>query len=97
MNLPMQRHYFAVGSSRIDMERSWFSRLLGNPMFKSFLLFSIFRAFYGAGILLVTWFLATETENPWWVSILFLLASMIFSRLLFRFIKSFRKSVDDSN
>ena len=56
MNLPMHRHYFAVGFSRIDMERSWFSRLVDNPLFKSFLLFSIFRAFYGAGILLVTWF-----------------------------------------
>jgi len=97
MNLPMQRHYFAVGLSRIDMERSWFSRLVDNPLFKSFLLFSIFRAFYGAGILLVTWFLVTETENPWWISILFLIASMIFSRLLFRFIKNFRKPVEDAN
>tara|TARA_B100000902_G_scaffold20031_1_gene24010 strand:- start:4658 stop:4870 length:213 start_codon:yes stop_codon:yes gene_type:complete len=68
-----------------------------NPLFKTFLFFSIFRAFYGAGILAVTWFLATETENPWWVSALFLLASMIFSRLLFRFIKGFRKSTVESN
>ena len=97
MNLPMQRHYFAVGSSRIDMERSWLSRLVDNPLFKSFLLFSIFRAFYGAGILLVTWFLATETESPWWFSVLFLIASMIFSRLLFRFIKGFRKPEENSN
>tara|TARA_B100000925_G_scaffold133668_1_gene99904 strand:+ start:3113 stop:3322 length:210 start_codon:yes stop_codon:yes gene_type:complete len=63
-----------------------------NPLFKSFLFFSIFRAFYGAGILAVTWFLATESENPWWVSVLFLLASMIFSRLLFRQIKQWRES-----
>lgn len=97
MNLPMQRHYFAVGSSGIDMERSWFSRLVDNPLFKSFLLFSVFRAFYGAGILLFTWFLATETENPWWVSVVFLFASMIFSRLLFRFIKGFRKSEKNPN
>ncbi|MDP6856674.1 MAG: hypothetical protein QGH13_03985 [Candidatus Thalassarchaeaceae archaeon] len=79
------------------MERSWFTRLTENPLFKSFLFFSIFRAFYGAGILIVTWFLATETENPLWVSVLFLLASMIFSRLLFRFIKRFRKDTDESN
>ena len=79
------------------MERSWFIRLTENPLFKSFLFFSIFRAFYGAGILIVTWFLATETENPLWVSVLFLLASMIFSRLLFRFIKQFRKDTDESN
>ena len=74
------------------MERSWFNRLTQNPLFKSFLFFSIFRAFYGAGILIVTWFLATETENPWWVSVLFLLASMIFSRILFRKIKQRRES-----
>ncbi len=79
------------------MESSWFSKVTENPLFKSFLFFSIFRAFYGAGILAVTWFLATETENPWWVSVLFLIASMIFSRLLFRFIKNFRKSIDESN
>lgn len=79
------------------MERSWFIRITENPLFKSFLFFSIFRAFYGAGILIVTWFLATETENPLWVSVLFLLASMIFSRLLFRFIKRFRKDTDESN
>ncbi|MDP6856189.1 MAG: hypothetical protein QGH13_01490 [Candidatus Thalassarchaeaceae archaeon] len=79
------------------MERSWFTRLTENPLFKSFLFFSIFRAFYGAGILIVTWFLATETENPLWVSVLFLLASMIFSRLLFRFIKRFRKDTGESN
>ena len=79
------------------MERSWFSKVTENPLFKSFLFFSIFRAFYGAGILAVTWFLATETENPWWVSALFLIASMIFSRLLFRFIKNFRKPIDESN
>ncbi len=74
------------------MESSWYSRLVENPLFKSFLFFSIFRAFYGAGILAVTWFLATESENPWWVSVLFLLASMIFSRLLFRQIKQWRES-----
>ncbi len=79
------------------MERSWFTRLTENPLFKSFLFFSIFRAFYGAGILIVTWFLATETENPLWVSVLFLLASMIFSRLLFRLIKRFRKETIESN
>ena len=97
MNLPIERHYFAVGSLSTIMDRSRFSRMVENPLFKSFLFFSIFRAIYGAGILVVTWFLATETENPWWVSILFLLASMVFSRLLFRFIKSFRKTSEESN
>ena len=74
------------------MESSWFSKVIENPLFKSFLFYSIFRAFYGAGILAVTWFLATESENPWWVSVLFLLASMIFSRILFRKIKQRRES-----
>lgn len=39
------------------------------------------------GILVVTWFLATSDDTPFWVSILFLLFSMVFSRILFKFIK----------
>ena len=74
------------------MESGFWERLRSNTWVQGFILYSIFRAFYGAGILLVTWFLATETENPWWVSVLFLLASMIFSRILFRKIKQWRES-----
>lgn len=62
-------------------------RILQHPLLRSFMLFAIFRAFYGSGILVVTWFLASETEAPIWVSVLFLLGSMVFSRLLFRGIK----------
>ncbi len=62
-------------------------RVLSNPLFRTFLVFSIFRAFYGAGIVVVTWFLATSGEAPWWTSIVFLLFSMVFSRMLFRRIK----------
>ncbi|MBS65309.1 MAG: hypothetical protein CMA93_03165 [Euryarchaeota archaeon] len=62
-------------------------RVFSNPLFRTFLIFSIFRAFYGAGILVVTWFLATSGEAPWWTSIIFLLFSMVFSRILFRGIK----------
>ena len=74
------------------MELGFWERVRSNPWIQGFILYSIFRAFYGAGILLVTWFLATETENPWWVSVLFLFASMVFSRVLFRQIKQRRKS-----
>ena len=58
-----------------------------NPLFRSFMLFSAFRAVYGTGILVVTWFLVTNDSTPFWVSIIFLLCSMVFSRILFKLIK----------
>jgi hypothetical protein len=72
------------------MEESRLQKILASSVFKSFLLFAIFRAFYGAGILIVTWFLATESEGPWWLSIIFLACSMVFSRILFKWIKSLK-------
>ena len=63
---------------------SW---LLENQLFRSFLIFSIFRAIYGAGILIITYFLATSDEAPIWVSVVFLLWSMVISRVIFRAIK----------
>ncbi|HIH56470.1 MAG: hypothetical protein CMA96_03985 [Euryarchaeota archaeon] len=66
---------------------SLMQKVFSNPLFRTFLIFSIFRAFYGAGILVVTWFLATSGETPWWSSIIFLLFSMVLSRMLFRRIK----------
>jgi hypothetical protein len=42
------------------------------------------------GILIVTYFIATSENNPWWYSLIFLLFSMVFSRLLFRWIKKVR-------
>ncbi|MBH33003.1 MAG: hypothetical protein CMB75_01200 [Euryarchaeota archaeon] len=68
-------------------DESFISKILANPLFRGFLIFSIFRAFYGAAILGITWFLATNGETPWWTSILFLLFSMILSRIIFRLIK----------
>lgn len=79
------------------MNESWIQRLLSSNVFKSFLLFAIFRAFYGAGILIVTWFLATESEGPWWLSIIFLACSMVFSRILFKGIKSLKKEDGEEN
>ena len=63
------------------------SDLLNHSLMKSFIAFSIFRAFYGAGILVVTYFVDRETAVPWWA---FLAFSMVFSRLLFRWIKGRR-------
>ncbi|OUV39661.1 MAG: hypothetical protein CMA18_006110 [Methanobacteriota archaeon] len=63
-------------------------RLMDNPLFKSFLFYSAFRAVYGLGILLFAYFFATSTDSPWWATVLIFIASMIFSRILFKFIKS---------
>jgi len=64
------------------------SRVWSNPVVRGMLVFSVFRAVYGMGILVVTWLLATSGEAPWWTSILFLAFSMVFSRVLLRGIKA---------
>ena len=69
-------------------EESLVTRIRNNPMFKSFLFYSAFRAVYGFGILLVAYFFATSADAPWWATVLIFIASMIFSRILFKFIKS---------
>ena len=78
----------ALPVSKISVCRAtgmtWFSDLLDHPLMKSFIAYSIFRAFYGAGILVVTYFVDRETVVPWW---LFLAFSMVFSRVLFRWMK----------
>jgi|TARA_B100001093_G_scaffold518478_1_gene603484 hypothetical protein len=66
---------------------------LDNKLVKSFVAFSIFRAFYGFGILIVTYFIDRETSIPWW---LFLVFSMIFSRVLFKQIKK-RNKLDNNS
>ena len=67
---------------------------LENKLVKSFIAYSIFRAFYGFGILIVTYFIDKNTIIPWW---LFLLFSMIFSRILFKQIKKGKQENIDSN
>jgi len=69
-------------------DESFVTKVRKNPLFRSFLFYSAFRAVYGFGILLFAYFFATSTEAPWWATILIFIASMIFSRVLFRFIKS---------
>ncbi len=54
---------------------------------RGFLIFSAFRAVYGIGILVLTYLLVTNDSTPWWTSILFLMASMVLSRVMFRSIK----------
>ena len=87
-----------IGGERISQlpEQNWLQRFLANPLVKSFIAYSIFRAFYGMGILIVTFFIATSENNPWWYSLVFLIFSMIFSRILFRWIKK-RKAANNSN
>jgi hypothetical protein len=79
----------------IEMGISKIDNLLENPLFKSFIFYSIFRAFYGTGILLVTWLFATNTEAPLWMSVVFLLCSMVFSRVLMKKIKKYKSSKAD--
>jgi len=70
-----------------EPELSTWKRMMSSPAFRSLMLFSAFRAVYGMGILIVTYFLATSGDAPLWVSVVFLLFSMVFSRILFKFIK----------
>ena len=69
-------------------DESFLHRVRSNPLFRSFLLYSAFRAVYGIGILLFAYFFATSIDAPWWTTVLIFIASMIFSRILFKFIKS---------
>ena len=76
------------------MNDSRIHEFLQNKLVKSFIAYSIFRAFYGFGILIVTYFIDKNTTIPWW---LFLLFSMIFSRILFKQIKKRKQENIDSN
>ena len=76
------------------MNDSRIREFLENKLVKSFIAYSIFRAFYGFGILIVTYFIDKNTIIPWW---LFLLFSMIFSRILFKQIKKRKQENIDSN
>ncbi len=76
------------------MNDSRIHEFLENKLVKSFIAYSIFRAFYGFGILIVTYFIDKNTIIPWW---LFLLFSMIYSRILFKQIKKRKQENIDSN
>ena len=76
------------------MNDSKIQDFLENKLVKSFIAFSIFRAFYGFWILIVTYFIDKETDIPWW---LFLGFSMIFSRILFKQIKKRRVEISEES
>ena len=69
-------------------DENFFNKIRTNPLFRSFIFYSAFRAIYGFGILLVAYFFATSTNAPWWGTALIFIASMIFSRILFKLIQS---------
>ena len=80
-----------------ERKLSFFARLSKSPTFRTMMLFSAFRAVYGTGILIATYFIATSENAPIWTSIIFLLFSMVFSRILFKFIrKKLAKGEDTS-
>ena len=58
---------------------TWFSGLLDHPLMKSFIAYSIFRAFYGAGILVVTYFVDRETAVPWWLFLAFSMVCILYT------------------
>ncbi len=64
------------------------SGLFKNPLLETFVFYSIFRAIYGAIILIITWTFATNSNFPSYFSVLFLIFSMIFSRYIFKKIKT---------
>lgn len=70
------------------MDLPWWKRITTSPWFRGVLIYSAFRAVYGAVILLITILLASSDEAPWWTSIIFLLASMVVSRAIFKWIKA---------
>ena len=72
------------------------ARLLDNPVVRGLVVFSAFRAVYGVGILVVTYALATSGTAPWWISLVFLGCSMVFSRWLFRRLKERWPSLFDA-
>ena len=74
-----------------------FNRMRESPLFRSFMLYSAFRAVYGIGILVVAYFFATSTNAPWWATLLIFLASMVLSRVLFRFLKKSSKKDEEQS
>ncbi|OUV69667.1 MAG: hypothetical protein CBC89_00280 [Euryarchaeota archaeon TMED129] len=64
------------------------SVLFKHPLLETFVFYSIFRAIYGAIILIITWTFATNSNLPSYFSVLFLIFSMIFSRYIFKKIKT---------
>ena len=61
--------------------------ILENKLFKTFVLFSVFRAIYGVLVLFISYFLSTTYDDGILFTILFLVISFIFSRYMFKKLK----------
>ena len=61
--------------------------ILENKLFKTFVLFSVFRAVYGALVLFTSYFLTTTYDDGILFTILFLVISFMFSRYMFKKLK----------
>ena len=87
--MPFATHNNILPNSKAEeVDSMTYVGVLDNPMVRGLLVFSAFRAVYGTGILLVTYLLATDGSAPWWTALVFLGASMVFSRWLFRRLKA---------
>ena len=62
-------------------------KIKNSNLFRSFIIFSIFRFFYGFIVLFISYFFTTEYEDGIYYSLLFLLISVVFSRIIFKKIK----------
>ena len=61
--------------------------ILENKLFKTFVVFSVFRAIYGAVVLFISYFLSTSYDDGILFTLLFLVISFIFSRYMFKKLK----------
>ena len=61
--------------------------ILDNKLFKTFVVFSVFRAIYGAVVLFISYFLSTSYDDGIVFTLLFLVISFIFSRYMFKKLK----------
>ena len=62
-------------------------KIIEHKLFKTFILFSMFRAIYGAIVLIVSYYLTTSYEDGLMFTILFLIISIVLSRIVFKRIK----------
>ena len=72
-------------SNEYDVDK--LKNILENKLFKTFVLFSVFRAIYGALVLFISYFLSTSYDDGILFTILFLVISFIFSRYMFKKLK----------
>jgi len=63
------------------------NKIKNSNLFRSFIIFSIFRFFYGFIVLFISYFFTTEYEDGIYYTLLFLLISVVFSRIIFKKIK----------